>query len=92
MKINILSLLGAAIFCLVFIVSCGDNKKSVEDREEAKVGRVYDTAHQGIRHENIQNQFPSSRNDNKDQVPLTQGISDTTVDMTDTIKEQPNTN
>lgn len=88
MKTNTLSLIGAVTFCLAFI-SCGDKERSMEDREEAKVGRVYDTAHQGIRHENIENQFPSSRNDSRDQVPLTRGLSDTTVNMTDTIKEQP---
>ncbi len=89
MKNNFLPFILSFLCLCLFSISCKDKEMTKEEREEAKVGKVYDTARQGIRHENIENQFPSSRNDNDKEIPLTKGISDTTVNMTDTIKEQP---
>lgn len=42
-----------------------DPKKEEEAREEAKVGKVYNPKETGNGHETRDNQFPSSRNDNK---------------------------
>jgi|GEM_PF-6334473 len=66
-----------------------DERKDLEMREEAKVGRVYDTARQGIDHENRDNQFPVSRNDNREGTGQETGApSDTTtVDEPNTTKQ-----
>lgn len=79
-------IIGPLLFSLA-LLSCNKEKgKEMENHEESRVGKVYDTAQQGIRHENINNQFPSSRNDNKKTVPLTAGKSDTTVNKADTLR------
>lgn len=61
-------------------VSCGerdDNEKQLE-RERAKVGNVYNRDYQGIKHENHNNQFPVSRNNENVNNQLAAGVSDTT--------------
>ncbi len=69
------------LFGLV-LISCNknDERKEAENREEAKVGKVYDREQQGIEHETRENQFPSSRNDNSKGTGLETGApSDTTA-------------
>ncbi|HYD90141.1 MAG TPA: hypothetical protein VEA37_01480 [Flavobacterium sp.] len=82
MKRQNLSFIAIATLTSVLIASCGtkDERKEYEEREEAKVGRVYDTAYQGIDHENRDNQFPVSRNDNREGTGQETGApSDTTT-------------
>ena len=77
-----LSIIGFAALAALIMASCNskDERKEFEEREEAKVGHVYDTAHQGIAHENRDNQFPMSRNDNREGTGLETGApSDTTA-------------
>lgn len=57
-----------AIACLVPVLlsACKDDpEKEQEAREEAKVGKVYNPKATGNGHETRDNQFPSSRNDDK---------------------------
>ena len=61
------------------LISCQDKQKEAEANEEDRVGNVYDKEQQGIEHENRDNQFPSSRNDNKEGTGLETGApTDTT--------------
>lgn len=65
---------------LLVLLSCNDENKQekMEQREQAKVGKVYDEKHQGIEHENRENQFFVSRNDDvKGQGQETGAPSDT---------------
>lgn len=56
-----------------------NSAKKAEKQEQEKVGNVYDEEQQGPGHENRDNQFPSSRNDNKQGTGLETGApSDTT--------------
>ncbi len=74
-KLTLFSLLIA-----VTTISCGgkdDNEKQLE-RERAKVGNVYNPDYQGIKHENHNNQFPVSRNNDNVNNQLAAGVSDTT--------------
>lgn len=66
---------------LAILSSCNkDNRqKDKEAEEKSKVGKVYDTDEQGIQHENRDNQFPSSRNDNKTGTGLETGAPSDTV-------------
>lgn len=65
MKKTTSSLIALSLLFSLILISCNDNdkRKEMEDRENAKVGKVYDREQQGIEHENRENQFPSSRND-----------------------------
>lgn len=61
--------LKAAFFGILapaLLVACHekDERKELEAREEAKVGKIYNPAIQGMAHENQTNQFPASRNKN----------------------------
>lgn len=78
-----------AAFMFTSFISCNEKseQEKIEEREEAKVGKVYDTAYQGIRHENIDNQFPKSRNDNDETNPVNDTAT-TQAPKNDTIKKQ----
>lgn len=84
------STIKAALFSLAItasLISCNEKDESdkFEQRERAKVGKVYNPDHQGIEHENHNNQFPISRNNNNVSNELAAGVSDTTnVPETDT--------
>lgn len=72
------------IMCIALLfsmLSCkDDDTKEQEEREEAKAGKIYNPEQQGIDHENRDNQFPQSRNDNKEGTGLETGApSDTTI-------------
>lgn len=73
---------GSAFTAMVALAlfSCQDKSKEAEAREENKVGNVYDKEQQGIEHENRDNQFPSSRNDNKEGTGLETGAPTDTID------------
>ncbi|TRW25141.1 hypothetical protein FMM05_07485 [Flavobacterium zepuense] len=63
------SYLKAAFFGILIpalLIACNekDERKELEAREEAKIGKVFNPAIQGNEHENQTNQFPSSRNKN----------------------------
>lgn len=62
------------------MVSCNekDESEKFQERERAKIGKVYNPEKQGIKHENHNNQFPVSRNNPKVSNELVGGISDTT--------------
>lgn len=66
---------------LVSLISCkDDDRKKEEEREEAKAGKIYNPEQQGIDHENRDNQFSKSRNDNKEGTGQETGApSDTTT-------------
>jgi len=57
--------LGLAAVALLTSCEKKDERKEAEAREEAKVGKIYNPEEQGMEHENHENQFPSSRNNNK---------------------------
>lgn len=63
------------------IVACkDDDRKEQEEREEAKAGKIYNPEQQGMDHENRDNQFSQSRNDNKEGTGQETGApSDTTT-------------
>lgn len=67
----------AAMLAVMF-VSCGRSDKDSD--ADAQAGDVYNTEKQGIEHENRDNQFPSSRNDNKEGTGLETGAPSDTVD------------
>ena len=66
---------------LFSVISCkDDDTKEQEEREEAKAGKIYNPEQQGIDHENRDNQFSQSRNDNKEGTGQETGApSDTTT-------------
>jgi hypothetical protein len=57
--------LGLAALALLTSCEQKDERKEAEAREKAKVGKIYNPEEQGIEHENRENQFPYSRNNNK---------------------------
>lgn len=88
MKFSNLKLL-AICFTIFFLSSCQQNaeqsKVGVEVTEEEqqardKVGDIYNDQEQGIEHENRDNQFPSSRNDNMEGYGQSLGAPSDTVD------------
>lgn len=88
MKISNLKLL-ALCFTIFLTYSCQQNaeqsKQGVEVTEEEqeardKVGNVYDDKVRGIEHENRDNQFPTSRNDNREGYGQSLGAPSDTVD------------
>lgn len=72
-------ILCAMLFCSM--LSCkDDDRKKQEEREEAKAGKIYNPEQQGMDHENRDNQFSQSRNDNKEGTGQETGApSDTTT-------------
>jgi hypothetical protein len=80
MKKNIVNFT-LCIAMLLTMLSCKeDNMKKQEEREEAKAGKIYNPEQQGIDHENRDNQFSQSRNDNKEGTGQETGApSDTTT-------------
>ena len=64
-------------FC---IMSCNNSKKEAEESREAEVGNAYDPEHQGIDHENRDNQFQSSRDDNEEGTGQETGAPSDTID------------
>ena len=76
------SIFFAATFTAL-LISCDakNNKTDAEKNEEAKVGNVYDAGQQGTVHENRDNQFPSSRNDNKEGTGLETGAPSDTASV-----------
>ncbi|RZJ75404.1 MAG: hypothetical protein EOO45_05705 [Flavobacterium sp.] len=83
----------SALFALAFgavLVSCEsrNNKTDAEKSEEDKVGNVYDADHQGPGHETRDNQFPESRNDNKEGTGLETGApTDTASANVEKVKQ-----
>jgi len=75
---------------LVVFISCNtrDEQKEAEAREKAKVGKVYNPEEQGIEHENRDNQFPSSRNDNRQGTGQETGAPSDTTKLKATQEEQ----
>lgn len=70
-----------AALLLTLLASCGHNdSKDAEDAEEDKVGKIYNPKVQGIDMENRDNQFPSSRNDNREGTGQETGAPSDTVD------------
>lgn len=67
-------------FVAFLTLSCNDNKKEAENREEEKVGNVYDSDVQGTQHENRDNQFNTSRNDNIEGTGQETGAPSDTID------------
>ena len=79
-NINFIKIVPLIAGLAVFISCTGnDPQKEAEAREKAKVGKVFNPEEQGIEHENRDNQFPYSRNDDKQGTGLETGApSDTT--------------
>ncbi len=69
---------------LVLLSGCRneDPKKEAEASEENKVGKVYNPEETGNGHETRDNQFPSSRNDNKKGTGLETGAQTDTSSVT----------
>lgn len=61
-------------------IACTDKKEKAEEQEEAKTGNVYDDTQQGVEHENRDNQFPASRNDNREGYGMETGAPTDTID------------
>lgn len=78
LAVNKTSLIIAA-FALCAI-GCSDKKEKADEQHDAQVGKVYDTTQQGIEHENRDNQFPESRNDNREGNGLETGAPTDTTD------------
>lgn len=74
---------------LAGLFACTDKKEKAEEREEAKTGTVYDSTQQGIEHENRDNQFPESRNDNSEGNGLETGAPTDTTDADGDIGTKP---
>jgi hypothetical protein len=75
---------------LFTLVSCNDNKQEkAEEQKEQETGDVYDAEQQGVDQENRDNQFPASRNDNKEGNGLETGAPTDTIDGDgDNVKAQ----
>lgn len=88
MKITLKS--GTLLFTILaacVITSCNnrnDKMEQKERREEAKVGKVFDPERQGIDQETRDDQFPSSRNDNREGTGLETGAPTDTTTVTET--------
>ncbi|MCR5863252.1 hypothetical protein LRS05_14480 [Flavobacterium sp. J372] len=63
-----------------FSIACTNKKEKAEEQQEAQAGDVYDDTQQGVEHENRDNQFPESRNDNKEGNGLETGAPTDTID------------
>lgn len=75
------SIFACFIVGALWLTSCGNKPdKSYENKEEAKVGKVYDHEQQGVDIENRDNQFPSSRNDSKEGTGQELGAPTDTID------------
>lgn len=73
------ALLLGAVFASASI-ACNDKKEQAEERQEAQAGEIYDDTKQGVEHENRDNQFPESRNDNSEGNGLETGAPTDTID------------
>lgn len=75
---------------LIVFISCSekDPRKKAEARERAKVGKVFNPEVQGIEHENRDNQFPSSRNDNRQGTGQETGAPSDTTEVAVTQEQQ----
>lgn len=71
-----------SLLATLALYSCKDERKETEAREEEKVGKVYNPEEQGNEHENRDNQFPQSRNDNKQGTGLETGAPSDTTEVT----------
>ncbi len=87
-----LSIIKIVPFVATFVVfiSCNikDAQKDAEANERAKVGNVYNPEEQGIEHENRDNQFPSSRNDNRQGTGQETGAPSDTTKLKETQQQQ----
>lgn len=75
------------ILAACIVTACNDRNdkmEQMEQREEAKVGKVFDPERQGIDQETRDNQFPSSRNDNREGTGLETGAPTDTTTVTET--------
>lgn len=61
-------------------IACTDKKEKAEEQQEAQAGDVYNDGQQGVEHENRDNQFPESRNDNSEGNGLETGAPTDTID------------
>lgn len=77
-KISRAVLLG--LFLATASIACTDKKEQAEENEEAQAGEVYNSEQQGVEHENRDNQFPDSRNDNSEGNGLETGAPTDTID------------
>jgi len=79
------------LFITIVVASCNtkDPQKEAEAKEENKVGKIYNPEEQGIEQENRDNQFPSSRNDNKKGTGLETGAPSDTTKIKTTQDKQP---
>lgn len=77
------------LFCLgaffMALVSCGNNKSENKPPES---GDVHNEDIQGVQHENRDNQFPESRNDNSEGNGLETGAPTDTIDGDGDTKQQ----
>lgn len=69
-----------AVFLITGFTACKDKEKEAEEKQEQGVGDVYNEEEQGVQHENRDNQFPESRNDNKEGNGLETGAPTDTID------------
>lgn len=79
-----LKYLFVTVFAITLLWSCkkDDPMKDEEAREEDKVGKVYNPEETGNGQETRDNQFPSSRNDNKKGTGQETGASSDTSSVT----------
>jgi hypothetical protein len=70
-----------ALTATLALFSCGNNKaEDAENAKESEVGNIYNKEEQGVQHENRDNQFNESRNDNVEGTGLETGAPTDTID------------
>ena len=78
--LNLIKLAVLSAFFATPLISCSDKKENTDTYQETAAGEVYDTTQQGVQHENRDNQFPESRNDNYEGNGLETGAASDTID------------
>lgn len=86
-SLNLKTIFMSAVMAFT-ILSCADREKEAEAREEEKVGNIYNEE-QGVDVENRDNQFPASRNDNKEGTGQETGAPSDTIDGDGDMKTNP---
>jgi hypothetical protein len=88
-SISLLKTIALGVMLGSFSIACNDKKEKAEEQQEAQAGDVYNDAQQGVEHENRDNQFPDSRNDNSEGNGLETGAPTDTIDGDGDIGTKP---
>lgn len=79
-SLNLIKITVLSMILVSPLIACSDKKESTDTYRQSEAGEVYDTTQQGVQHENRDNQFPESRNDNYEGNGLETGAASDTVD------------